>query len=92
MEKPSYWYRDESKIGAAELARCVKEIMQPPPEGADLGAILGAYIFKGVLMEVGLDVVPLNPTAEMQKAFQSGRFRSFPERYAAMLAAAWKED
>lgn len=43
-----------------------------------LGAILGAYIFKGVLRDAGYAIVPLAPTPGMVSAFRRRWFRTTP--------------
>jgi hypothetical protein len=91
MDRSDQWFNDDSEVGATELAACVKEVMSPPTDGADLGAILGAYIFKRILSDAGLAIVPINPTPKMKRAFRGGWARPFFERYTSMLAAAWNE-
>jgi hypothetical protein len=54
----------DPKTAAIELTGYLKEVLQPPMEGASLGGILGAYIFKGVLRDAGYAIVPLTPTPE----------------------------
>ncbi len=81
----------DAKAAAMELTAYLTEVMHPPAEGASLGAILGAYTFKGVLREAGYVIVPLTPTPDMVSAFRRGLFRIFSDRYNAMIAAAWHE-
>lgn len=79
----------DAKAAATELTAYLKEVMHPPAEGASLGAILGAYIFKGVLGDAGYAIVPLAPTPGMVSAFRRRWFRTFFVRYEAMVGAAW---
>jgi len=71
------------------LAFCNREVLYPNAEGASLGAILRAYQFKKILEEHGLTIVPTAPTSSMQVAWKEGWFRSFYNRYRALLQAAW---
>jgi hypothetical protein len=81
----------DPKTAAIEFTGYLKEVLQPPMEGASLGGILGAYIFKGVLRDAGYAIVPLTPTPEMVSAFKRNSFRPFSDRYDAMVRAAWPE-
>lgn len=81
----------DAKIAAEELAIYLSEVMNPPPDGAQLGSILGAYIFESVLRDAGYAIVPLSPSPGMQATFRRGWFRPFAKRYAALLEASWPE-
>src|SRR5262245_52978465 len=73
------------------LAECCRDlIVQSPPNGADLGAILIGHMFKKVLEDYGLAVVPKTATPVMQAAWKQGWFRGFSERYASALRSAWE--
>jgi hypothetical protein len=72
-----------------ELARCCHEVIVPPTDRGDLGAILIGYQFKAILEQYELALVPSQPTAEMRAAWSSGWFRSFRDRYRATMKAAW---
>jgi hypothetical protein len=80
------------KDASVEIAGYLKDLMNPPPGGAPLGSILGAYIFKRILQDAGYAVVPAYPSAEVRAAFKDGLFRPFEKRYASMLEAAWPQD
>jgi hypothetical protein len=73
------------------MLSALTELMARPPEGASLGAILGAYQLKDKLEERGFTIVPTRPTLRMQTAWGCGWFRSFQDRYTALLNAAWNE-
>lgn len=81
----------DAKIAAGELTTYLRDVMDPPPGGAQLGSILGAYIFKAVLRDAGYAIVPLSPTPEMKAAFGRGWLRRFAKRYAALLDSSWPE-
>ncbi|NYG49863.1 hypothetical protein GGD67_007362 [Bradyrhizobium sp. IAR9] len=73
------------------LAGCCRDvIIQRPPNGPDLGAILISAQFKEILANSGMIVMPLDPSEQIQKAFQRGWFRSFISRYRAATEAVWK--
>jgi hypothetical protein len=78
-----------AKMPQPSLAWYLGEIFTPAPNGAALGSILGAYIYKGVLRDRGFAIVPLNPSHEMQAAFQRGWFKPFHARYAALIRSSW---
>jgi aryl-alcohol dehydrogenase-like predicted oxidoreductase len=81
------------EVAMAELARrCRDVIVQSPPNGADLGAILISYQFKEVLRRHGLAIVPEKPTALIRAAWKQGWFVDFYGRYRAMLRAAWTDE
>jgi hypothetical protein len=85
-------YEYDAMKSAVHFAAELKEVFQPPDRGASLSAILGVAIVTRILREAGFVVVPLNPTLEMERAYQDGWFRPFFKRYASMLrAAAWPE-
>ena len=92
MPDRSQWYTDASERGAAEMADCARQVLFPPHDGADLGAILGAALFQIILEERGLALVPRNPTDKMRRAFRRGWLRSFRSRYSAMVETVWKDD
>ena len=50
------------------MLSALTELMARPPEGASLGAILGAYQLKAKLEEQGFTIVPPRPTLRMQTA------------------------
>jgi hypothetical protein len=81
----------DAEAAAAELTAYVKEVLLPPQGGASLGAILGAYIFKAILRDAGYAIVPLAPTHGMASAFRRRWFRTFSNRYDAMVGAAWPD-
>jgi hypothetical protein len=86
---------DNANMEAAmfELALCCRDlVVRRPHEGADLGAILIGYKFKGILEKQGLAIVPVVPTQQMQVAWKKGWLRSFYERYSAMLLATWRDN
>jgi hypothetical protein len=72
-----------------ELARCCNEVIVPPTDRADLGAILVGYQFKAILEQYELVLVPSQPTVEMRAAWSGGWFRNFRDRYRAAIKAAW---
>jgi hypothetical protein len=73
----------------SELALCCRDlIVSPPAGGADLGTILIGHQLEGVLEEYGLAIVPQVPNSVMRAACR-GWFRSFSDRYRAMLLAVW---
>src|SRR5215203_7560365 len=85
-------YEYDAMKSAVHFAAELKEVFQSPDEGASPSAILGVAIVTAILREAGFVILPLNPTLEMERAFQKGWFRSFFKRYASMLrAAAWLE-
>jgi hypothetical protein len=81
----------DAEAAASQLAAYVEEVMRPPEDGASLGAILGAHIFKTVLRDAGYAIVPLAPTPGMVSAFRRGWFRNLSDRYNAMVSAAWPD-
>lgn len=86
-EKP---YEYDALKSTVHLATELKDVFQPPAGGSQLGAILGVGIATRILHEAGFAIVPLNPTKEMEQAFQAGWFRPFFKRYTSMLeAASW---
>ena len=73
-----------------ELAVCCRDlIVHKPPGGADLGTILIGHKFEAVLKKHGLAIIPDIPTPKMRDAWKRGWFRSFYDRYRAMLAVPW---
>jgi len=70
------------------VAECRREVMRPPVDGASLGAILISAQFDSILQKRGLAIVPEVPTVDMKAAWRQGVFRSFYERYRAMLRAS----
>ncbi|MCK1541610.1 hypothetical protein IVB12_06350 [Bradyrhizobium sp. 179] len=73
------------------LAGCCRDvIIQRPPNGSDLGAILISAQFKEILANSGMVVMPLDPDEKSREAFRKGWFRSFTKRYRAMVEAVWK--
>jgi hypothetical protein len=81
----------DAKDASVEIAQYIRAIMSPPPEGAPVGDILGAYIFRAVLRDAGYAVVPLVPDSGMKAAFRTGWFKSFRHRYGALLEASWPQ-
>lgn len=81
----------DAKQASVELVGYVTNVLNPPSQGAELGDILGAYIFKAVLRDAGYAIVPLTPSRDMEQAYRSSWLRSFKARYQALLDAAWPE-
>lgn len=76
-----------------ELAWCCRDvILDPPFDGPDLGSILIAYQFKGILDELGLAIVPKVPTKKMQAGWRQHLFHRFHDRYRALIAVVWEVD
>ena len=82
----------DAEAASVEISDYIREVMQPPSNGARLGSILGAYIFKAVLRDRGFAVVPIASSPKMRSAFKRGWLKRFPARYAAMVEAAWPDN
>jgi hypothetical protein len=74
------------------IAECFREVYRPPANGASLGAILLAAEFENILHKKGFTIVPDIPTSAMRSAWKRGWFRSFYDRYCAMLRVTWPRD
>ena len=81
----------DAQQASVEISGYIKNVLRPPPGGASLGDILGAYIFKSVLREAGYAIVPLAPDASMERDFRKGWFRPFKARYETLVKAGWPE-
>ncbi len=79
----------DAKQASVEITGYIKNVLKPPAGGAQLGDILGAYIFKAVLRDAGYAIVPIAPNDDMKRAFKDGWFKSFRTRYEALIEAAW---
>jgi hypothetical protein len=75
-----------------ELARCANDVIVSPKGQADLGAILIGYQFKAILAQYQLALVPMEPTAAMQREWTRGWFRSFRHRYRAAIKEVWEAE
>jgi hypothetical protein len=82
----------DAKRASLELTSYIRDVFSPPDDGAPMKSVLGAYILKSMLKSAGYAIVPLKPTELMEKAFYTGSFRTFENRYAALVKAAWPED
>jgi len=74
-----------------DIADSHREVVRPTGLGASLGQIFIACEFKGILAEEGFAIVPKVPTEAMRAAWKRGWFRSFGQRYSAMVCAAWPD-